>query len=113
VQIAGLGNRTGDVAGVQVAGLVNVARHVSGVQLAGIVNIAEDSDCPVGLINLIKNGRKGIGVTYSETGSTVVSFRSEGKITYGIVGTGYNHKAKGNSPVLEGGMGVHIHLRHC
>jgi hypothetical protein len=25
-------------------------------------------------------------------------------------GTGYNHRAEGNSPVLEGGMGVHIHL---
>jgi hypothetical protein len=110
VQIAGLGNRAGDVAGVQIAGLVNVAQHVSGVQLAGIVNIAEDSDCPVGLINLIKNGEKGVAVTYNETGSTVVSFRSGGKITYGIVGAGYNHKANGNSLVLEGGMGVHINL---
>jgi hypothetical protein len=79
VQVAGLGNRTGDVAGVQIAGLVNVAQHVSGVQIAGIVNIAEDSDCPVGLINLIKNGEKGIAVTYNETGITVVSFRSGGK----------------------------------
>ncbi|GHV20027.1 hypothetical protein FACS1894174_01080 [Bacteroidia bacterium] len=109
-QLAGLGNRARNVAGVQIAGLINVAKHVSGIQLAGIVNIAEDSDCPVGLINLIKNGEKGIGVTYNETGSTVVSFRSGGKITYGIVGMGYNHKTKGNSLVIEGGMGVHIDL---
>jgi hypothetical protein len=40
----------------------------------------------------------------------VVSFRSGGKITYGIAGMGYNHKTKGNSLVLEGGMGVHIDL---
>jgi hypothetical protein len=40
----------------------------------------------------------------------VVSFRSGGKIMYGIVGMGYNHKANGNSLVLEGGMGVHINV---
>jgi hypothetical protein len=95
VLIAGLSNTVGkSYNGLQIAGLVNVARHVSGVQIAGVVNIADDSDCPVGLINLIKNGEKGIALTYSETGSTVVSFRSGGKITYGIVGIGYNHKTE-------------------
>ncbi|MDR0572638.1 MAG: hypothetical protein LBG96_01165 [Tannerella sp.] len=107
MQIAGLWNRAKDVAGMQIAGLVNVARHVSGIQIAGIVNIAEDSDCPIGLINLIKNGEKGVAITYSETGSAVVSFRSGGEITYGIIGVGYNHKSK---PVFEGGVGVHINL---
>jgi hypothetical protein len=108
-QLAGLLNSSGDVAGVQIAGLVNVAQHVSGVQIAGIVNIAEDSDYPIGLVNLIKSGTKGITVTYNETGSTVVSFRSGGKITYGIVGIGYNHKADGNAFVFESGIGATIH----
>jgi hypothetical protein len=109
-QIAGLLNCAGTVSGFQIAGLANVARRVSGVQIAGIVNIADESDCPVGLINLIKNGEKAISLTYSETGSTIVSFRSGGKITYGIAGAGYNHKDGKNSPVLEGGLGARIRL---
>lgn len=107
-QMAGLGNVAKDVNGVQLAGLVNIARNVSGVQFAGLVNIAENSDCPIGLINIIKNGEMGVAVTYDALGSTVISFRSGGKYTYGILGVGYNHKTVGHSRVAEGGLGAHI-----
>lgn len=108
VQFAGLMNKAGDISGFQFAGLINIAKRVNGVQFSGLINIAEDSDCPIGLINIIKNGEKGIAVTYDAIGSTVVSFRSGGKYTYGILGVGYNHKASNNSLVTEGGLGVHI-----
>lgn len=108
VQFAGLVNTAGDVSGFQFAGLINRAKNVDGVQFAGLINIAENSDCPIGLINIIKNGEKSIALTYDATGSTVVSFRSGGKYTYGIIGLGYNHKVNENSFVTEAGFGVHI-----
>jgi hypothetical protein len=110
IQIAGLMNTAKDVSGMQIAGLVNVARKVSGVQIGGLLNIAEESDYPIGLINLIKNGKKSVSVTYNEIGSSVISFRSGGKYTYGILGIGYNHKADGNSFVTEGGVGLHTNI---
>lgn len=108
VQFAGLMNKAKDISGVQFAGLINIAKDVRGVQFAGLINIAENSDCPIGLINIIKNGEKGIAVTYDAIGTTVVSFRSGGKYTYGILGAGYNHKSSNNSLVTEGGLGAHI-----
>ena len=96
------------VNGLQVAGLVNIAKEVNGVQFAGLVNIADKSDCPIGLINIIKNGEMGVAVTYDALGSTVATFRSGGRYTYGIIGVGYNHKTENNSLVAEGGFGAHI-----
>lgn len=108
MQYAGLVNVAKNVKGFQFAGLVNIAKTVKGVQFAGLVNVAEKSDCPIGLVNIIKKGEKGIAVTYDATGSMVVSFRSGGKYTYGIVGVGYNHKTEGRALVTEGGFGAHI-----
>lgn len=108
LQFSGLANRANDVKGVQWAGLINLAKQVEGVQFAGLINIADHSDIPIGLVNIIKNGEKGVAVTYDGIGNTVVSFRSGGKYTYGILGIGYNHKTKGRSLVAEGGLGAHI-----
>ena len=107
-QFAGLVNIAKEVNGLQVAGLVNIAKEVNGVQFAGLVNIANKSDCPIGLINIIKNGEMGVAVTYDALGSTVATFRSGGRYTYGIIGVGYNHKTENNSLVAEGGFGAHI-----
>jgi hypothetical protein len=109
LQLAGLANVAKEVKGVQLAGLANVAKEVKGLQFAGLVNVAEKSDYPIALLNFIKNGEKSISLSYSETGSAMVSFRSGGGVTYGIVGYGYNHKAEGNTFVTEGGLGAHIH----
>lgn len=107
-QLAGLVNVANDVNGFQIGGLMNKAKKVSGFQLAAILNIADESDYPIGLVNLIKNGEKSIGITYDEIGSTMVAFRSGGRILYGILGVGYNHKAKEEKYVAEGGFGAHI-----
>jgi hypothetical protein len=108
VQLAGLANvATRDVEGSQLAGLVNIVKRVDGVQL-GFLNIAEESDTPIGFLNLIRNGKKSLGVTYNEIGSTIASFRSGGRHTYGILGAGYNHKAKGGSFVTLAGLGASV-----
>ncbi len=82
--------------------------EVTGVQFAALVNVAEESDFPIGIINIIKEGEKGIALTYDMLGNAVVSFRSGGKYTYGILGVGYNHKADGNGITTEAGYGIHI-----
>ncbi|MDR1273886.1 MAG: hypothetical protein LBK12_04985 [Odoribacteraceae bacterium] len=110
LQFAGLANVAGDVDGFQFAGLMNVAKNVSGVQFAGLINVAENSDCPIGLINLIKNGEMGVSVTYNEMGSAMATFRSGGKYMYGLLGLGYNFKTKGNALVSTGGIGARINL---
>ena len=107
LQLAGLTNIAQDVYGLQIAGVVNVAKRVKGVQFASILNVAEESDCPIGLINIVKKGSMGVALTYDMMGNALASFRSGGKCTYGIVGVGLNqHMA--DKLVLEAGYGVHI-----
>ena len=109
VQFAGLLNTSKDITGLQFAGLLNIAGKVRGVQFAGLLNIAEESDCPIGLVNIVKRGEMSIALTYDILGNGIVSFRSGGKYTYGIIGFGYNHKlSSDNKTVAEAGYGVHI-----
>lgn len=104
----GLFNATkGEFTGLQIAGLVNVAGKVRGVQLSALVNVADESDFPIGLVNIIGNGERGIALTYDILGNAVVSFRSGGRFTYGILGAGFNRKY-GNILVTEAGYGIHI-----
>lgn len=107
VQISAGANHGQNVTGVQVAGLYNVAKQVKGVQLS-FVNVAENSNCPIGLINIIKDGEKSIDLSYDFLGSVTLSFRSGGKYTYGIMGVGYNHQVKDDPLLTECGIGVHI-----
>lgn len=108
VQFAGVFNVAGDVRGLQFAGIINKAKKVKGVQFAGIINIADESDFPVGLVNIIKKGEIGLALTYDMLGNTMLTFRSGGKYTYGILGFGFNHNMKHNKCVTECGYGIHI-----
>jgi len=107
VQLAGLINNAHD-AGTQVAGLINIAKKVKGIQLAALINIADESDYPIGLINIIKNGEKQLGVSLDDAGSTILSFRSGGRILYGILGVGYNAQYPDARYVIESGLGAHL-----
>ena len=108
-QMAGIGNIAGDVHGVQMSGIFNKAKHVQGTQIAAILNIADHSDCPIGLINIIRDGEMSIGVTYDMTGNIVLAFRSGGRVMYGIIGIGYNPDTE-DGIVWEGGIGAHINI---
>ena len=107
IQLAGLFNCAKDVYGLQFAGLVNVAKRARGVQFATILNVAEESDFPIGLINIIKKGDKGVALTYDMLGNAMVSFRSGGKYTYGILGVGCNAQIEERLAV-EAGYGLQI-----
>ena len=107
MQLAGLFNCAKDVYGLQFAGLVNVAKRARGVQFAAILNVAEESDFPIGLINIIKQGDKGVALTYDMLGNAVMSFRSGGKYTYGILGVGCNAQIE-ERLVVEAGYGLQV-----
>jgi hypothetical protein len=108
LQLAGFMNKAKDVDN-QVAGFINIAKKVKGVQLAGLINIADSSDYPVAILNFIKNGEKSVSLSLDETLTTMATFRSGGKVLYGILGVGYNLTDDGKSLFgIESGLGAHI-----
>lgn len=107
VQIGSVWNQANEV-NSQVSGLVNHAKKVKGVQV-GLVNIADSSDYAIGLVNIIKNGERSLSVSYDETGSALLSFRSGGRVLYGILGVGYNTKfSNDNIFAAEAGIGAKV-----
>lgn len=104
--LAGIGNFSGDVKGVQFAGVVNKAKKVNGVQFAGLINIADSCDYPIGIINMIRNGEKNIGLQFDELQDLMATFRSGSRYTYGILGLGYN--VKQSLIAVEIGLGYHF-----
>ncbi|MFA6946524.1 MAG: hypothetical protein WC220_11545 [Pedobacter sp.] len=107
-QFAGFSNKAGDVKGSQFAGFINIAKKVSGVQASGFINVADSSDYPLGIINLIRHGEKSIGLSIDENQTGMLSFRSGGKVLYGIISAGYNFRNKEEVYAFEAGIGAHF-----
>ncbi|PYF76840.1 hypothetical protein [Pedobacter nutrimenti] len=107
LQVAGFMNLAGNTKGSQIAGFLNIAKKVKGVQIAGFLNVADSSDYPIGIINLVKNGEKSLGVTLDENMTTLLTFRSGGKVLYGIIGAGYNFRNTDAVYAIEAGLGAH------
>jgi len=107
LQIAGLMNKAGNV-NTQVAGLINVAKKVNGVQIAGLINVAEESDYPIGILNIIKEGEMQLGLTVDEGGNAMVTLRSGGKVLYGLLGIGYHFGYEEARYAVEAGLGAHL-----
>ncbi|TDE14524.1 hypothetical protein [Dyadobacter psychrotolerans] len=108
LQVAGFLNKSRNT-GSQVSGFMNVAKNVKGIQLAGLINFADSSDYPIALLNFVKNGEKSVSLTLDETLTGMATFRSGGKVLYGILGVGYNFKDDRRSVyAVESGLGAHI-----
>lgn len=107
-QFAGFINTAKDVKGSQFAGFINIAKKVKGAQIAGFINIADSSDYPIGIVNLVKNGEKSLGISIDENQTSMLTFRSGGKVLYGILGIGYNFKNKDEIYAYEAGFGAHF-----
>ena len=109
LQLSGVTNIAGDVKGLQFAAVANIAKKVKGVQFATLLNIAEESNFPIAFVIIIKNGKMGVALSYDMLNNTMLSFRSGGKYTYGILGVGYNNLVNdGSKIVAEAGYGIHI-----
>jgi hypothetical protein len=110
IQVAGFVNKATDVH-TQVAGFINIAKKVKGVQVAGFINIADSSDYPIGLVNIVKGGERMVSVSIDETATVLATFKSGGRILYGILGVGYNLKDNPDPLyALQVGMGGHLPL---
>ncbi|CAG5018084.1 hypothetical protein DYBT9275_05921 [Dyadobacter sp. CECT 9275] len=110
VQLSGFLNCAHEV-NTQISGFINIAKRVKGVQLAGFINVADSSDYPIGLVNIIKTGEKSVALSIDETMTTMASFRSGGRVMYGVIGVGYNLKNTGKSLYgAEAGFGAHVRL---
>lgn len=107
-QAAGYVNIAGDVKGSQIAGFINIAKKVQGVQIAGFINIADSSDYPIGIVNIIRNGEKWLGVTTDDNLTTLLAFRSGGRKLYGIIGIGYNFENTKHVFAAQYGLGAHL-----
>lgn len=106
LQTAGFINVAKEVSGVQIAGFINVAKKVRGAQIAGFINIADSSEYSIGIINIIRNGDKSIGVSIDETSTGMLTFRSGSKKMYGILGAGYNFAEPKMQYGMEAGIGA-------
>ena len=107
-QVAGFANVARDVEGVQVAGFINVAHKVKGAQIAGFINIADSCDYPIGLVNIIKGGEKSLSLMLDETMTPYLTFRSGGRILYGILGIGFNGTNSRTIYAAQCGFGAHL-----
>lgn len=109
VQVTGFMNKADEVH-TQIAGFINIAKKVKGVQIAGFINIADSSECPIGIINIVKGGEKQVSVSIDESSTLIASFKSGGRILYGILGVGYNLKNSTSLYALQAGIGAHLPL---
>jgi hypothetical protein len=108
LQLAGCLNRSSEETGSQISGVVNIGGKVKGIQIAGILNVADSSDYPIGLINIIKNGRKSIAVGTDESGSANFTFRSGGRVLYGLTGIGFYLTDHELPYAFDAGIGAHF-----
>jgi len=102
----GLLNIGGKVRGAQI-GLINIGGKVRGSQI-GLINLAEDSDAPVGLINLVKNGQHHLELWSSDTAPLNVGVKLGGRYVYSVLGVGLQPGEEKTRWMLGLGLGGHV-----
>src|ERR1700744_2669073 len=107
LQVAGFMNIATDLKGTQIAGFMNIAKKSKGTQI-GFINIADSAGTQLGIINIAKNGEKSLGLSIDENQTTILAFRSGGKVFYGIIGIGYNFNNKNQKYAYQAGIGAHL-----
>src|SRR5690606_1244054 len=66
------------------------------------------SDYPVGLLNFIKNGKKSLALQLDESAFSHLTFRSGGRVLYGLLGVGYGGWSSEPVYSLEAGLGAYL-----
>lgn len=106
---AGLLNIGGDVTGGQI-GLLNIARSVKGTQI-GLLNIAQTSTAPIGLLNVITQGRLNVAVWGNETSVANIALKYGSQNVYAFAMGGVNPRGAGGKANLSYGLGLGVRLR--
>lgn len=104
---AGLNVAAADVDGLQAATVNYAGGHVDGFQL-GLVNIARSVDAPIGLVNVVREGRTHLDVWGSETGFVDVAFKHGGTFVHNLYGFGYRPGAGCREWSMLLGIGGHL-----
>jgi hypothetical protein len=108
LQIAGVANVGGDVEGAQI-GVVNVARKMRGLQL-GVINVSEDGDdaVPIGLINIVRNGRLAAESWVETSRLTAAAVRHGSRRVHNVWGVAWSQDH--DHVLVGGGLGTTIDL---
>ncbi|MBL8953032.1 MAG: caspase family protein [Myxococcaceae bacterium] len=104
----GVVNVGGDVTGTQV-GVINIAGRVTGAQV-GVVNIGK-SGVPIGLVNILTNGRYGVAAWANETSVANLAVKMGGENVYSFVVAGVNPRDTNGRPLISLGAGLGVRLR--
>jgi hypothetical protein len=72
------------------------------------VNIADESDAPIGLVNVIAHGRHHVDLWGSESGLFMAGGQLGGKYTHAILAVGVRPSPDGARFAYGGGIGFHI-----
>lgn len=101
----GVLNVGGDVTGAQI-GVINVATTVKGTQI-GVVNVAAESDAPIGLVNVITQGRFRAAVWTNEISVVNLAAKLGSKNVYSFAALGLNPRDGGHYSATLG-LGLHL-----
>lgn len=118
VQMAGVLNATKELEGAQISGAVNYADHGRGLQLGvvnvghalrgvqvGVINIGDDTDVPIGLVNVIRHGYHSVEFGVSEAAPANLDLKLGGRHFYNVLAFGL----RSDSQALAGaGFGAHV-----
>lgn len=103
-------NGAGDVDGFQL-GVLNFARNVDGAQI-GIVNFARNTEVPIGLLNIISEGRFRIGLWGSDLAMGHLALKTGSDSVHSILVGGIRpERARGDEIDWSVGAGLGLHLQ--
>jgi len=101
-------NVAGKVDGVQI-GVVNVGGRVHGAQI-GVVNISEDVDLPLGLVNIVADGRQHLEVFATETSAVNVAVKLGNRTFHSVLTAGVDAGSHAGETRWTAGAGLGVHL---
>jgi len=108
-QLATVNVAAGDVKGAQIGALNISSGDVKGVQL-GVVNVANRSSFPLGLVNVVRDGRSHFDTWFSADGFAQIAFKHGGDYFHYIYTVGYGAFSE-LTWNLGIGLGGHIPLK--
>lgn len=110
VAIGGLFNRTGTMKGLQIAGLLNRNKAFTGLQVA-VVNIADtNKGYSIGLVNISKTGYHKAALSFDETQTLMLSYKSGNPKLYSVLGLGTQLNPEQKAFALGYGLGSDLLL---
>ncbi len=111
-QIAAANVNRSLLSGMQL-GLVNIGHDVRGAQI-GLINVSSTSTASIGVINIVRRGRREVEISADEAGMMMLAYKSGSDIYRSILRGGVHLWRGASSPraiALGGGFAFHIGMR--